>query len=208
MSKKNIILGLLFLAILYLSGCAASGPKFSGIDSSPENLSEIYLYRPSAFASGGVGFPIIHNGEQLPYLLHNQGYLQYLAEAGHHKIYVNLKGVLDNPLEFDSKPGQIYFVRVSSKTYLAFNGTDLALVDKDIALDEIKNCKLSTTGNSLKPAIQEQVPTMGNIAKAIKNEERNDTFVADEIRKLNDLKNEGIITEEEFKDKKSKLLQL
>lgn len=208
---RQVTLYFLLFVSFFISGCAASGPQFSHIEDPPEDLSKIYIYRPYAFTASGVGFPIIHNEEQLPYILHNKGYLSYLAQPGHHKMNVNVDGLIDRVFEFDTVSGETCFLKVTIQDYFMVFGTKLSLVDKAIALNDLKDCKLSTTGNSMKAEIQDIVPTMGEIAKATHStvdKNPSESFVADEIRKLNDLKQEGIITEEEFKFKKDQLLNL
>lgn len=209
MSNKLIEI-IAIIVCLYLSGCTASGPRFSQINTPPDQMSQIYIYRPWAYTSGGVGLPIIHNGEQLPYPLRNQGYLNYFAQAGHHKMHVNSQGTVDRVLEFDSKAGQTYFVKLTIQNYFAVMGTKLSLVEKETALKEIKKCNLSTTGNSIEASTQEDVPIMGDTAKSVpyptNSTEGKNILIADEIRKLSELKDDGIITEEEFKHQKSKIL--
>lgn len=203
---------IIFFCALYLSGCAATGPEFKNIIEPSADKSQIYIYRPWAFTAGGVGLPIMHNGEQLPHLLHNKGYLHYLAEAGRHEIHVNANGLIDRKLQFDSEPGETYFVRLTVQNYFAVMGTRLSLVDKDVAIKEIGGYRLSTTGNSIKPSIQELAPIMGDTAKATKlpsqNEGYNNSLIAEEIRKLGELRDEGVITGEEFEGRKLKLLNL
>lgn len=197
---------------VYLSGCAASGPKFTKIIEPPADMSQIYIYRPWAFSAGGVGLPILHNGEQLPYPLHNEGYLSYLAQPGRHEMHVNANGLIDRKLQFNTKPGETYFIKLTIQNYFAVMGTRLSLIEKNIAIKEIKKYKLSTTGNSLKASIQETAPTMGETAKATQptshNTNEKNALIADEIRKINELRNDGAITEEEFQYMKLKLLNL
>lgn len=202
----------MFFMVLYLSGCAATGPEFSNIIEPPAEKSQIYIYRPWAFTAGGVGLPIMHNGEQLPYLLHNKGYLNYLAQPGRHEIHVNASGMIDRKFQFDSSPGETYFLKLSVENYVAVMGTRLKLVEKEAAVKEMEGFKLSTTGNSINPAIQESAPVMGDTAKAmslpVENEVKNKHLVADEIRKLDELRSDGIITQEDFDARKLNLLGL
>lgn len=88
-------------------------------------------------------------------------------------------------------------------------GTRLLLVDKDTAIKEIQKLKLSTTGNSLGASIQDFAPTMQGTAKAAQPAPKNNnTLIADEIRRLSELRNDGAITNEEFEYRKLKLLKL
>ncbi|MVW74261.1 DUF2846 domain-containing protein [Pseudomonas xionganensis] len=206
---KNLLKATILAGAAYLSGCAASGPEFTNIAEPPADKSQIYIYRPWAFTAGGVGLPILHNGEQLPYPLHNKGYLHYLAQAGHHEIHVNANGLIDRKLQLYTKPGETYFIKLTIQNYFAVMGTRLLLVDKDTALKEIQNYKLSTTGNSLDASTQDSAPIMQGAAKAAQPiSKNNNALIADEIRKLSALRNEGTITNEEFEDRKSKLLSL
>ena len=206
---KKLLKATILAGVAYLSGCAASGPEFTRIAEPPADKSQIYIYRPWAFTAGGVGLPILHNGEQLPYPLHNKGYLHYLAQSGLHEVHVNANGLIDRKLQFHTNPGETYFIKLTVQNYFAVMGTRLLLVDKDTAIKEMQKLKLSTTGNSLGASIQDSAPTMQGTAKAAQPAPKNNnTLIADEIRKLSELRNDGAITNEEFEYRKLKLLNL
>lgn len=140
--KKAVKVKIIFLLLIGLIGCAAKGPYFSGVSEPAENKATIYIYRPWAFTCGGVSFQIIINNKRISPKLSNQSYLSYVTTPGTTRIHTNTSAI-DNVLEFTAEANKTYFVSISVKNYVMVFSITPYLVDKNLALKEIKKCQLA-----------------------------------------------------------------
>ena len=108
--KKKISLVIFsFLTLMVMSGCSATGPKFSKFEKPKEGNAALYIYRDSSFFGGGVT-PFIHkkdlsaNKDELIGEIKRSGYLRTELRKGTHEIWATTEvrnGININALEND-----------------------------------------------------------------------------------------------------------
>ncbi len=151
MSKRKLILTLAAASLLALAGCAAPGPKFSGLQTIPQGDAELIVYRKSALFASGQPMPLLIDGNQVGEL-YNASYLQQLLAPGKHHIKVS-PGFLSQTAEttVTLAAGERKFLHLDFPTgplaNVFFVGIALNERDEKMALEEIKEF------NSAKPAV-------------------------------------------------------
>ena len=143
---------ILFYLLVLISGCAASGDRFSGLVAEQQETSIIYIYRPSKFFQGGTWPTVFIDGEER-FTLKNSGYIYLSLPEGNHKIRIGSSSILSNwaaeDLEFNLyvKNGQQSFYRFDLEfggvsgagSYMSISGSvGLTKVDKETAIKEIE----------------------------------------------------------------------
>ena len=97
----------------FLFGCAASGPKFNGLESLKFDSSEIVVYRPDRFARGGVKYLLHLDGREAA-SLQNAGFTTISASPGKHEIEIHASAFHNfKPMKVsvNAKPGARAFLR-------------------------------------------------------------------------------------------------
>ena len=134
----------LIVVLLLLSGCAATGTKFSKPETPTDKEALVYVYRP---ASSLPRQPIVSvNGKRLA-SLKNKSYITLHLPAGKYQFAANwawnaLSRIPKTKTSFDA--GGRYFVRVTPPGVLAIGqptyDTGLDIVDEADALPELSEC--------------------------------------------------------------------
>jgi len=104
---------LFILSALILSGCAASGQNFSGLEPISDTEGKVYLYRPYNFFQGGTWPTVFINGEKR-FTLKNQGYLVLSLPAGQYDLKIGKSHFFANWM-FDDVEGKL--IIESNKIY-------------------------------------------------------------------------------------------
>jgi hypothetical protein len=143
---------ILFYLLILISGCAASGDRFSGLVAEQQDASTIYIYRPSKFFQGGTWPTVFIDGEER-FTLKNNGYIHFSLPEGIHNIKIGSSSILSNwaaeDIEFDMQVnnGQLSFYRFDLEfggvsgagNYMSISGSvGLTEVDKETALKEME----------------------------------------------------------------------
>lgn len=147
---KYIKLIALVLMTIILTGCAASGPKFSEISSSLPTVengkSRIYFYRESGFVGGGVQPNIKLNGtvvgESKP-----GGFFFVDEKPGQYSVSTTTE--VENSTDFTLLLGQNKYVKTSVSMGLLVGHITPGLVDKEQAERDLQS--LSYIGTPLQP---------------------------------------------------------
>jgi hypothetical protein len=124
-------------AVIYISGCTASGPAFTPGKIVDANKAVVYLYRPFSVA-GCALTPHVYIDEVKHGPLKNNGYLVYLVEPG--KRMVELRDAMwDGPLTIypDTEAGKQYYIRCTLAPYKIA----LGVIPEEYAIREIINTK-------------------------------------------------------------------
>lgn len=79
---------ILILLVLQLTGCAATGPLFTARPALEPSTSEIVVYRPDAFARGGVTYRVSLDEKHVANL-QNAGYAVFSTEPGTHELEIS-----------------------------------------------------------------------------------------------------------------------
>lgn len=148
---------LLFLVILVISGCSATGPQFRPETSIENDYALVYLYRPSMLKGGGITPPVFIDNQEL-FDLPNNGYAVLKLTEGKHVIETREDGnfLLTDAVgkaEIIVEKNTVYYVKwlpfladfgvVPLGTPIAYGYFEGSFypMSKDIALKEIKECK-------------------------------------------------------------------
>ena len=141
-SMKNVYCLIALLSVLFLAGCAASGPMYStevGAASDKENL---VVYRPYRFLSGGV-YADVYIDDKKVGILKNGGYIKLDVGSGTHTLRIK------NQTRTISASGNERILFRYSHGWALFGVIDfvpatLVAVDEKAAFDELKETKQST----------------------------------------------------------------
>ncbi|WNO09750.1 DUF2846 domain-containing protein [Teredinibacter sp. KSP-S5-2] len=128
----------LALVMSVLSGCAATGVKFSGVESAPLDKGVVYFYRPKMFAGSAVALALVDNGKQFAKIQNGQ-YLRYVVEPGLHKFHTDTAAI-DKEVEFDVEAGKVYYVRTGMRQGMWVGTWYLSRVFEEEALAELQAC--------------------------------------------------------------------
>jgi hypothetical protein len=133
------------LVLAALTGCAASGPKFSAQESGTPRLSadkgRVYFYRPSGMMGAGLQPEILLDGKMVG-KSQPGGYFYVDADAGSHEAQTSTE--VTNKLSFVVDKGEVKYVRTKVSMGVLVGHVTPELVGKDEARAEIGD--LSYTG--------------------------------------------------------------
>ena len=141
------------ITLVFLTGCAASGPPFTNEDSNDVNKSTVYIYRVSDKFQQ-AGWPnIFVNGEKV-FALKNGGYGVLYIQKGKYSIeargsMLTTNWVLDDGIiELNAAPNETYYIQmkpvhrntsVTNDIIVTVRGHAQFLIkSKEEALSEIK----------------------------------------------------------------------
>lgn len=85
--RKATMRLLSILSMIVLAGCAAPGPKFSGLKEVPKTNAELIVYRKSALFASATAMPVSVDGAQVGEL-YNASFLELPLPPGRHSIRV------------------------------------------------------------------------------------------------------------------------
>ncbi len=124
--------------IIFLTGCSAGGPQFSGVKSTPSNKGAIYFYRPKAFTGGGVSVMVNDNKKPL-FRLKNGQFRRHLVNPGKHHLNTDTM-VIDKGIELDIEAGKTYYLKLGIRQGMWTSTWSLSRVFPKEALGEMKSC--------------------------------------------------------------------
>lgn len=152
MFKKIIVL---VSALLLLSACSATGPKFSQLERLDINQAKIYIYRPWAMLDGAAAPTIKIDGVDR-FDLSNGGYEVITLSSGTHKLTVKKGAFMSNwraeemTIEYKFDANKNYFVRLSAELHdvggygsvISVSGNyGFGLIKESFAMNELKELK-------------------------------------------------------------------
>lgn len=97
MLNKSIFYSFAIITGFVLTGCAAPGPKFSGLQAVATSTSELIIYRKSAVFAAAQTMPLLIDGTRTGEL-YNGSFMQQQVAPGNHTIKVTT-GMLGKPAE-------------------------------------------------------------------------------------------------------------
>ena len=103
---------LMLALVILLTGCAASGSQFSGVQAYGGNSATLYIFRQSKFVGGGECPAMYLSGTKVG-CLKNGGYMRVQLQAGSHKLETRNRMLEMGPepsINFSAKPGEIVFI--------------------------------------------------------------------------------------------------
>ena len=93
---RSLIIWFACIGVLVLSGCAATGERFSGLRPPSSGDAQIVLYRPDLFRAGGSSLKVYVDDRELG-VLRNAGWLASRVDPGERSI------TIDQRFEFGKK---------------------------------------------------------------------------------------------------------
>jgi len=215
---------LMITMIGFLSGCETLdntqtwqiGPTFRQFDNLPSDRALVYVYRsninptPGEWFTGtgnaadvGFPFPVSVNGTPVATLVKG-GYFVYLAEAGRIQFTASTEstGLFSPPSQssiiVNAVAGQSFYVKGVYNRGLG-GGAHLELVVPDVGEKEIPSCHL--TGIFPVPGDRSRVKPAGHVVSAETHED-----IPAQLKKLKELKDAGILTDEEYETHRKALV--
>jgi len=138
MKKRSLVLLLLLIGLFLLSSCA-TGPAFKKIETIPENMGLVYIYRPGKAMGAAVSYQVKANG--VPIIrLNPGGYYAYLAKPG--EIEFSAKTESSSSITIDVKPGETYYLKGTIGIGFFVGRPHLVVVTPEVGENEIVKCKL------------------------------------------------------------------
>jgi hypothetical protein len=139
MRRRRRSIGVLLVGVLVIAGCATLGPAFQPVNSIPEGVGLIYLYRESAFFGGGVTYDV-KVGETVITTLPSGGYYPYLVKPGEVELWAKTEA--RSAVTVDVKAGEVYYVKGEVGVGFLVGRPHLRVVTREKGEQEIKDCKL------------------------------------------------------------------
>jgi len=138
MKKRSLVLLLLLIGLFLLSSCA-TGPAFKKIETIPENMGLVYIYRPGKAMGAAVSYQVKANGVPIT-RLNPGGYYAYLAKPG--EIEFSAKTESTSSITIDIKPGETYYLKGTVGIGFFVGRPHLVVVTPEVGEKEIVKCKL------------------------------------------------------------------
>ena len=145
--SKTTLAGLIVSvgAVLFLSGCGASGQQFSQFATPKQDRGLVYVYRPSSFVGGGVYYDIhVTNPSNPDFIageLVNGSYVQIDIPSGDSEIWGKTES--KSSVTLDIKKGETYCVKGGVGIGFIVGRPNLEVVDMTTCQTEIVETKLS-----------------------------------------------------------------
>ncbi|OGI41306.1 MAG: hypothetical protein A2140_02770 [Candidatus Muproteobacteria bacterium RBG_16_62_13] len=126
-----------------LTGCAAPGPQFTGLQGVPQGSAELIVYRKSALFASGHTMPLLIDGNKVGEL-YNGSYFQQQLSPGNHSIKVTTGGLGKSAeATVQLAPGARKFLHLDFPTGPLANsffvGVTLEERGEAMALEDLKN---------------------------------------------------------------------
>lgn len=130
------------LTVLFIAGCAASGPMYPTKTGAASDTGNLVVYRPYRFLSGGV-YANVYIDDQKVGILKNGGYITLDVGSGTHTLRIK------NQTRTISASGNERILFRYTHGWALFGAIDfvtatLDAVDEKSAFDELKETKQST----------------------------------------------------------------
>lgn len=129
------------ITALTLTGCGATGPKFTSIEIPQENESLVYVYRPSSFVGAAISYDIHvkekDSSDKVIGSLSNGGYIKYITKPK--KVEFWAKTESTSSVTLDMKPNTMYCIKGELDMGFIVGRPDLKVIDNKICQEELKD---------------------------------------------------------------------
>ena len=138
---KSTIVTLLGVVIaLTLTGCGATGPKFTAIEIPQKNQSLVYVYRPSSFMGAAMSYDIHvkdkDDSDKVIGSLSNGGYIKYITKP--EKVEFWAKTESTSSVTLDMKANTMYCIKGEINMGFIVGRPHLTIIDNKICKEELK----------------------------------------------------------------------
>lgn len=123
------------LILLWLTSCCA--PRFQKAEV-PDDMGLVYFYRPKKLFAGSLDYTVNANGFKIDTLV-NGRYFTYIAKPG--RIQFSARNEITSYLTLDVEPGQIYYIKGSTRPGSLIKRPDLQLISPEEGENEIVLCR-------------------------------------------------------------------
>jgi hypothetical protein len=161
-----------------------------------ENSAVVYIYRLLSHGNDDVKYRLFVNGEKIDSIIAANEYVPLHIKTGEVTISAVAKGVIEHSVTMNVQNAQRYFVKL---TPTAGGDFTCKTLEPDKASSEIATTFLS--GSVLKID-----PTQSKIIQT-KTDKQTPASASEEISKLYEMNQKGIITDEEFAALKAKVIE-
>ena len=144
--KASLNMGFLVISIMIFQSCAARGPVFQKIETIPENISLVYIYRPEKFIGALVSYDI-KAGDEYVVNLQNGGYFPYITKPRPVEFWAETEA--KSSVSLVIKPGREYYIRGTVVAGIFIGRPKLEVVSPENAKQEILKCKLLSKNENL-----------------------------------------------------------
>jgi len=143
------------IAVVAVTGCSATGPKFTQLEAPEMNQAKVYFYRPWAMLDGAASPEVQVNGT-INFNIRNGGYEILSIKSGETSFVVKEGGFMSNwraselSINANLEANKVYFVRLTAElTDSAYVGGvssisgnyTLGLIKKEFAIKELSDIK-------------------------------------------------------------------
>jgi hypothetical protein len=139
---RNAVVCLALLVVgAMLSGCAsnATTPTYQKVQTIPDNMAVVYLYRPASVFGCGVSFDV--KAAEVPVVnMVSGGYYPYFAPKG--ELELSAKTEARSAVTVDVVPGQAQYVKCTVGVGFFLGRPHLMVVQPEVAEKEIAKCRL------------------------------------------------------------------
>lgn len=203
---KRIKIILVAVVLLFIAGCANKIPFKA---SSPlENASLVYVYMPNYSelvenSSGSQNFRIRINDKSVEGRIKSNEYMAFNLKSQVIKFSATRANIEEKAVSLDLKAGGVYYLRIRDN--LRDGGFSFESVSKETGEKEIVKTGLSGSVLEDKNKILTELVGVPEVKKE-ETKIQMPISKTDELEKAYNLKEKGIITDEEFKTLKSKII--
>jgi hypothetical protein len=138
MKRTSMGLGLVLFGIILITGCA-TGPSFKKVETIPEAVGLVYIYRPMSPIGSGVSYEVRADGVPLVTLLSGE-YFVYYAQPG--EVEFSARTESTSAITVDIKAGQTYYLKCTLSVGITVGRPQLVIVSPAIGESEVAGCKL------------------------------------------------------------------
>ena len=131
---------LFVLFISFIAGCASAPTPFTP-QLPPEGKAIVYFYYPKGKQLIRYHENIYDNDRHV-FILVDGTYVEHIVDPGIHAFRVKSAMFIDEPITFEIKPGEIYYLKLSySPEFIVTGRHTFDIIYPDQALEDLKYCK-------------------------------------------------------------------
>jgi len=142
-STSLLIIGV--CSTFLLLGCSAKGPKFTEVEKIEKNKSIVYVYRPSAFAGGGVTYDVhakkSDGSDVVIGNLKSGGYLKYKTQPDEIEFWAETEA--KSSVTIDAQANKMYCIKGEVGIGFFVGRPHLSIVNNALCMEELKSTSLS-----------------------------------------------------------------
>ena len=204
--KKTLVLILTTIALLF-TACGSKVP-FSAQKPLPDSAL-VYVYFPQHVAtdesSHESSYNLYFNDRRVNETIFVNEYMPFQVKSGKVKITLSRKQIEEKSILLDLKSGTTYYLKIQDN--LSGNNFDFVQVNKNVGLSEISETGLAGTSVSDEDnIINIFTDTPKKEPKVASSKATTEASKIDKIQKAYEMKEKGILSEDEFKALKSEIL--